>query len=219
MREGQEGKREDMATTANLVRLYLKRRPQLLSLVNNGLCNYSALARRLQKEIFPGRKEEFTAIKAALLRLSREEEGWAGKDWEKGVEKILRASSVEIRTHVAVASSGGSTGVPVIAMSNSKSGVMSVVDSSYSKQLRKKGMKVIDDLTLVILCSPQELQDTPGCVSAILDAIAAEGINVLEFISCHTDTLMVVKNADAVRVYEILANLTGKEPLGSRAQA
>ena len=89
---------------------------------------------------------------------------------------------------------------------------MSVVDSSYSKQLRKKGMKVIDDLTLVILCSPQELQDTPGCVSAILDAIAAEGINVLEFISCHTDTLMVVRNADAVRIYEILANLTGKEP-------
>ena len=203
-----------MATTANLVRLYLKRRPQLLSMVNNGLCNYSALARRLQKEIFPGKKEEFTAIKAALLRLSREE-GESGKDWERGVEKILRASSVEIRTHVAVASSSGGTGVPVIAMSNSKSGVMSVVDSSYAKQLKKKGMRIIDDLTLVILCSPQDLQDTPGCVSAILDAIAAEGINVLEFISCHTDTLMVVKNADAVRVYEILANLTGKEPAGN----
>ena len=199
-----------MATTANLVRLYLKRRPQLLSMVNRGLCNYSALARRLQKEIFPGRKEEFTAIKASLLRLAREEDG--GRDWERGVERILRASSVEVRTHVAVASSAGSTGVPVIAMSNSKSGVMSVVDSSYCAQLRKKGIKVIDDLTLVILCSPQELQDTPGCVSAILDAIAAEGINVLEFISCHTDTLMVVRNADAVRIYEILANLTGKEP-------
>ena len=199
-----------VATTANLVRLYLKRRPQLLSMVNRGLCNYSALARRLQKEIFPGRKDEFTAIKASLLRLAREEEG--GRDWERGVEKILRASSVEVRTHVAVASSGGGTGVPVIAMSNSKSGVMSVVDSSYCAQLRKKGIRVIDDLTLVILCSPPELQDTPGCVSAILDAIAAEGINVLEFISCHTDTLMVVRNADAVRIYEILANLTGKEP-------
>ena len=194
-----------VATTANLVRLYLKRRPQLLSMVNRGLCNYSALARRLQKEIFPGRKEEFTAIKASLLRLAREEDG--GRDWERGVERILRASSVEVRTHVAVASSAGSTGVPVIAMSNSKSGVMSVVDSSYCAQLRKKGIKVIDDLTLVILCSPQELQDTPGCVSAILDAIAAEGINVLEFISCHTDTLMVVKNADAVRVYSILSGL------------
>ena len=45
-----------MATTANMIRLYLKRRPQLLSMVNNGLCNYSALARRLQHEIFPGKK-------------------------------------------------------------------------------------------------------------------------------------------------------------------
>lgn len=201
-----------MATTANLVRLYLKRRPQMLSIVNNSLCNYSALARRLQHEIFPSRKDEFTAIKAALLRMAREETPGTGKDWEKGVERILKASSIEIRTHVAVSSSKGSTGIPVIAMSNSKSGVMSVVDASYAKQLRKKGIKVIGDLTLVILCSPQELQDTPGCVSAILDAIAAEGINVLEFISCHTDTLMVVKNADAVRVYEILSSLTGKEP-------
>jgi hypothetical protein len=200
-----------MATTANLVRLYLKRRPQLLSIVNNGLCNYSSLARRLQKEIFPGRHTEFTAIKAALLRMAREETAGAGKDWEKGVERILKASSVEVRSHVAVASSKGGIGVPVIAMSNSKSGVMSVVDSSYVAPLKKKGLKVIDNLTLVILCSPLELQDTPGCVSAILDAIAAEGINVLEFISCHTDTLMVVKNADAVRIYEILNRLTGKE--------
>jgi aspartokinase len=199
-----------MATTANIVRLYLKRRPQLLSVVTNGLCNYSALARRLQKDIFPSKKSEFTAIKAALLRLAREEQQ-SDKDWQKDVEKILRASSVEVRSNVCVVSSRGGIGVPVIATSNSKSGVMSVVDSSYSKQLKKKGLRVLDELSLVILSSPPALQDTPGCVSTILDAIAAEGINVLEFISCHTDTLMVVRNADTVRVYEIFSVLTGKE--------
>jgi hypothetical protein len=199
-----------MATTANLVRLYLKRRPQLLSVVTNSLCNYSALARRLQKDIFSSKKSEFTAIKAALLRLAREEQA-KEKSWEKDVEKVLKNSSVEVRSNVSVVSSRGGIGVPVIATSNSKSGVMSVIDSSYSRQLKKKGMKVIDELSLIILCSPPELQDTPGCVSAILDAIAAEGINVLEFISCHTDTLMVVRNSDAVRIHEILASLTGKK--------
>lgn len=201
---------EKMATTANIIRLYMKRRPQLLSMVNNGLCNYSALARKLQREIFPGKKEEFTAIKAALLRISRgsREES---QDWERGVERVLRKSTVEIRSDVAVVSSKAGIGVPVIATSNSKSGVMSVIDSEYSKALKKKGLGVMDGLTLIILCSPRDLQDTPGCVSVILDAIAAEGINVLEFISCHTDTLMVVKNADAVRVYSILSGLIGKE--------
>ncbi|MCX8175145.1 MAG: ACT domain-containing protein [Candidatus Micrarchaeota archaeon] len=197
-----------MATTANLVRLYLKRRPQLLSMVRNGLCNYSALARRLQKEIFPKSQNGFVAIKAALLRLAHEEKEGERRDWEREVERILRASSVEVRSNVAVVLSKASVGVPVIAVSNSKSGVMSVVDSSYVPQMKKKGFKVIDGLTLVILISPPALQDTPGCVSAILDAIAAEGINVLEFISCHTDTLLVVRNADAVRTYEILARLT-----------
>jgi len=201
--------RDVMSTTANVVRLYLKRRPQLLSMVSNGICNYSSLARRLQHEIFPGKKSEFTAIKAALLRLSREESSQE-KDWERDVEKILRASTVEVRSDVVVVSSKGGIGVPVIATSNSKSGVMSVVDSSYAKQLRKKGLKVIDELSLVILYSPPHLQDTPGCVSTLLNAIASEGINVLEFISCHTDTLMVVRNSDAVRVYGILCSLTSK---------
>ena len=199
-----------MPTTANLVRLYLKRRPQLFTVVKNGLCNYSALARRLQKEIFPGKKGEFVAVKAALLRLAKEKQG-NERDWEKEVQKILNLSTVEMRSNVSVVSSKTSTGVPVIAMSNSKAGVMSVVDSSYSKKLRKKGFGIIDGLTLVILCSPKELQDTPGFVSVILDSVSAEGINVLEFISCHTDTLMVVKNSDAVRLYSILTNLTGKE--------
>ena len=198
-----------MATTANMIRLYLKRRPQLLSMVNNGLCNYSALARRLQREIFPNKKSEFAAIKAALLRLARDR-GREEVDWEKGVERVLRASTVEIRSDVCVVSSKGSVGVPVIATSNSKSGVMSVADASYAKELKKKGFGIIDGLTLVILCSPRDLQDTPGCVSVILNAIAAEGINVLEFISCHTDTLMIVRNADAVRVYGILSDLIGE---------
>lgn len=199
-----------MSTTANIVRLYLKRRPQLLSMVSNGLCNHSALARRLQREIFPGKKSEFAAIKAALLRLSKEENSQE-KDWERDVEKILKASTVEMRSDVAVVFSKGGIGVPVIATSNSKSGVMSVVDSSYAKKLAKKGVKVISELSLVVLCSPPHLQDTPGCVSAILSAIASEGINVLEFISCHTDTLMVVRNSDAVRVYGILSNLASKD--------
>ena len=198
-----------MATTANIIRLYLRRRPQLLSMVNNGLCNYSALARRLQNEIFPGKKGEFAAIKAALLRLAKDT-GRESVDWEKGVERVLRSSTVEIRSDVCVVSSKGGIGIPVIATSNSKSGVMSVADASYAKELRKKGLGVIDGLTLIILCSPRDLQDTPGCVSVILNAIAAEGINVLEFISCHTDTLMVVRNADAVRVYGILSDLIGE---------
>jgi hypothetical protein len=126
------------------------------------------------------------------------------------VEKVLHSSTVEVRSDVCVVSSKGGVGVPVIATSNSKSGVMSVVDASYAKQMRKKGFGVNGDLTLIILCSPEELEDTPGCVSVILNAIAAEGINVLEFISCHTDTLMVVRNADAVRAYGVLNGLIGK---------
>lgn len=198
-----------MSTTANIIRLYLKRRPQLLSMVNNGLCNYSALARKLQREIFPNKKEEFTAIKASLLRISKEEK-YKDSDWMKGVEKLLHSSSIEVRGNVCVVSSKGGIGVPVIATSNSKGDVMSVIDASYSKDMKKKGLKVMGDLTLITLSSPKELQDTPGFVSVIMDSIAAEGINVLEFISCHTDTLLVLRNSDAVPAYGLLTSMIEK---------
>jgi len=197
-----------MATTANMIRLYLKRRPQLLSMVNNGLCNYSSLARRLQKEIFPNSKGEFAAIKAALLRAAREGR-MHDADWEKEVGKVLHSSTVEVRSDVCVVSSKGGIGVPVIATSNSKSGVMSVVDSSYAKQLKKKGFKILEELTMIILCSPKELEDTPGVVAVILNSISSEGINFLEIISCHTDTLLIVHNSDAVRTFGILNDLIG----------
>ncbi|MEM4634108.1 MAG: ACT domain-containing protein [Candidatus Anstonellaceae archaeon] len=198
-----------MATVANLIRLYLKRRPQLLWLVSNGLCNYSALARKLQKEIFPSGTSKAIAIKAALLRI-RQEESAKEVSWQKDVERILKSSSVEVRSDVAVVLSEEGISVPVIATSSSKSGVMSVVDASYARQLKRAGFKVLEELSLVVLYSPPQLQDTPGCVAVIMDALASEGINVLEFISCHTDTLIVVRNSDAVHVYEILSKLTGK---------
>jgi aspartokinase len=166
------------------------------------------LARKIQKELFPEKPSEFYAIKATLLRISKEN---SIQDYvfEKNIEKILKKSSIEIRSNIAVVLSSEGLDVPVLATSSSRSGVMSVIDSSYAPKLKKKGLKVIENLSLVVLYSPPEIQDTPGCITAILDAISSEGINILEFISCHTDTLLVVKNQDAVSVYDILSKLVG----------
>jgi len=35
--------------------------------------------------------------------------------------------------------------------------------------------------------------------------LSSEGINVVEFISCYTDTLLVVKEADTAKAYELLS--------------
>ena len=64
--------------------------------------------------------------------------------------------------------------------------------------------KIEENLNLITIRSPEELEDVPGVISYILGALASEGINVVEFISCYTDTLLVTKQADTEQAYRIL---------------
>ncbi len=191
-------------TIANLVRLYLKRRPILFSMVRGGLCNYSSLAQKIARAMGAGGKAD--AVKAALIRAARAHGDRAG-DYESKVERILKGSSIEVRSKVAVVLSTRAIGVPIIAVSNSRSGVMSVVDSSYTPSLKKKGLHVTDGLVLITIYSPKEIEDTPGSIASFIDALWAEGINILEFISCGPDTLLILSSSDSSRAYEVLSEM------------
>jgi len=189
---------------ANLVRLYLRRRPILFSMLRDGLCNYSSLAQKVSRSVGAGGKTY--AVKAALIRAAREQ-GSSTEHYESRVEKLLRSSSIEVRSKVAVVRSRSAIGVPVIAVSNSRSGVMSVVDSSYVPKLKKKGHNVTDGLMLITVYSPREIEDTPGSIASMIDALWAEGINILEFISCDTDTLLVLRSSEGTRAFEVLSEM------------
>ncbi|VVB98311.1 ACT domain protein [uncultured archaeon] len=65
-----------------------------------------------------------------------------------------------------------------------------------------------ENLNLFILSSSPDIEDTPGVISTVLHLLAAEGINVHEFISSYTDTLLVIREADTSRAYELLSALT-----------
>ena len=75
------------------------------------------------------------------------------------------------------------------------------------EKLDKRPSKVEENLNLITIESPEELEEVPGVISYILGALASEGINVVEFISCYTDTLLVVKQADTERAYSILSRI------------
>jgi aspartokinase len=195
---------KNTGSIANLVRLYLKRRPILLSMVRGGLCNYSELAHKISKSIGAGGKTD--AVKAAIIRAGKMQHR-VPEDYEARVEALLKQSSIEVRSKVAVVRSQSAIRVPVIAVSNSRSGVMSVVDSSYVPALKKKNLHVIDNLVLITVYSPKEIENIPGSVATMLDALWAEGINMLEIISCHNDTLLLLRNSDSTRAYEVLSEM------------
>jgi hypothetical protein len=197
-----------MEKISDLAWLYVKGKPSLREGLKYGIINHSSLARMLMHELgIPG--ESFSAVKAALIRISRrladsEIEG------EEKMLRVLKGSTISIETKVAAAVS--SQKLDVKAVSQAKSGGYYVYLLEEGELAGKKKMQGIvrttRNLNLITIRSPVEIEETPGVVAFILNALAYEGINVLEFISCYTNTLLAVREKDTARAYELLSAIT-----------
>ncbi len=197
-----------MEKTSELVWLYVKRRPFIKEMLKYDLVNYSRLARKLCKEVFRS-QSNFYAVKAALMRIGariRKKE----TEMEGKVLEVLKDTSISIRNKVVVLIS--SAPLELEAVSSVKSGhfyTYIAEQREAAKAMRSKSiLSVEENLNLFILSSTPAIEDTPGVISTVLHLLAAEGINVNEFISSYTDTLLVIGEADTSRAYELLSSLT-----------
>jgi hypothetical protein len=198
-----------MENVSELVWLYIKKRPFLKEMLRERIANYSALARKINLEVFGDRKRT-NAVKMALVRLTgkitEKEEDLEGK-----ILHVLKASSVSVRSKVAVIiASREIEGLKYLSYVEGKGYITYVVYEKELENTRKSRsvMNSVANLNLLTIHSVPELEDTPGVIAHVLDSLAAEGINVVEFISCYTDTLLVIKQADTARAYEIISDLT-----------
>ncbi|MEM2341878.1 MAG: hypothetical protein QXX94_02995 [Candidatus Bathyarchaeia archaeon] len=77
-------------------------------------------------------------------------------------------------------------------------------------RLRLEANEILDekrDLAAIIIQSPKEIVNTPGCITMFYNAISRRQINIEETISCYTETVIVLRMEDSTRVYSILADL------------
>ena len=197
-----------MEKTSELVWLYVKRRPFLKEAIRQRIVNYSALARQITSETF-GKKDQQYAVKMALIRLaSKMREG--EENPEQRIKAVLKKSSMSIRTKVAVLiSTRKLEKLDYISCAESRGTTTYILEESglgrYKKA--KTTLKAETNLDLISIHSGPDLEKAPGVISHLLAALAGEGINVVEFVSCYTDTLLVVRQADTARAHEILAGM------------
>ncbi len=191
-----------MPSVAENVWLYVKGKPYLQESLEKGVVNYSALARVIDREMGGG---NFEAVKAALRRLNRRL-GKERKNVEQKVLKVIRASRLEMRDKIAVIISNKKLDIPVIAVARSASGYTYIVGEDMAERSEHEDfLKIQKDLSMITIISPESLEDTPGVLAYLLSSLAAENINVVEFVSCYRDTLLVFKNADITKAFEILS--------------
>jgi len=74
------------------------------------------------------------------------------------------------------------------------------------------------NLAALIVQSPREIVDTPGCIVAFYNPISRAHINIEETASCFTETIIILRMEDAAKAFSILSDLISemrKEMRGS----
>jgi aspartokinase len=189
---------------AQNVRNHLRNKPYLLEALEKGIVNLSELSRQIQEELQIGNT---SAVKAALRRFSEELQKHKQKREEK-VLQVLKRSAMAIydRKSVVITTKeiNTKTGMKVDLLGK----VVYLLDRSDMPE-RVSALVKHDNCTMIVMHSPEELEATPGVVAFLTTLLAEQNVNIVEFISCWTETIIVVEKKDSLKAYEVLSNLVG----------
>ena len=191
-------------TVAQNVRDHLRNKPYILEALEKGIVNLSELSRQLQVEL---QVSDISAIKAALRRYAEELQKHRQKREEK-VLRLLRKSSITVYDRKAVM-------ITAKEEPNQKGMKVDLLDKFVylmdRSDLPERASALIkhENCTMIVIHSPEELENTPGVVAFLATLLAEQNINIVEFISCWTETIIVVEKKDSLKAYEVLSNLVG----------
>lgn len=191
-------------TVAQNVRDHLRNKPYILEALEKGIVNLSELSRQLQVEL---QVSDISAIKAALRRYAEELQKHRQKREEK-VLRLLRKSSITVYDRKAVM-------ITAKEEPNQKGMKVDLLDKFVylmdRSDLPERASALIkhENCTMIVIHSPEELENTPGVVAFLATLLAEQNINIVEFISCWTETIIVVEKKDSLKAYEVLSDLVG----------
>ncbi len=212
-------KPKDKPTVAEVTRKYIDRHPSIRDCISKDIVNYSSLARLIMSET--GVKHE-----EAVLAASRRYAAKLSKtDNEGAIMDVFEQSRLELKTRICIVVAKNDWIVlknleGVVKEILSEKSIMQVMQSangitvvSEDKHLptitRAIGQDYIisikQNLAEITVKSPPRIEETPGAFVYIMSMLSEQGINLLEAMSCYTDTIFVVSREDMMRAFDILS--------------
>jgi hypothetical protein len=205
-----------MDSVASIVRKYVSERRHVRHCLDLGLLNYSSIARRIKKE--KRIDTDYRAIVAALRRIPKRKR----QDEISDISGLIAGAKMVVRNRIAVYTLNR-TVMPdalidferdvkkenslfyAIEGTRTMTVILGEKDSqSFIEQFRRYIIHHKENLCLISLSCPG-IDTQPGIVSYITGMLADAGINMEEFMSCHDDTLIVIRSGhlqEAMRLLE-----------------
>jgi len=189
---------------ATKVRALLKQRPYVLEALEEGIVNQSSLSKKIAREI---KVDNLVAVKAAVRRFSEELRKHKRKR-EEDVLTVLKQSSINVHDGLKVIVSSRALDVDSKVALSLDEVFVYLVDKSNVVP-KSQVLSTHEQCGTFVITSPPLIEETPGVVSYLTSLLAEQGINVIEFVSCYTKTLLVIDRKDVPRAYEILGSVIG----------
>ena len=210
----------NMPTTTEITEKYLSEHPSILDCLKSGIINHSKLSRKIAIELNIEKKASLEAILVACRRFEVKLKD--KKILENKILDILEKSELEIKNKIGVAiidkkSYMGrlieiekkirkSTDV-FYAIEGTKVFTI-IISEKYLGDLQtyfdKNIIKFSKNLAMITIKSPKDMENTPGVIAYILSTFGGHEINIVEQMSCWTDTIIVISEDDIAHVMNFL---------------
>ncbi len=200
------------------VRQYIESHPTVSDAMRLGIANYSAVARRIAKE------GEFPQLQAVLAAVRRYPVAAAATYRDEVVRRVLHQSRIETRTKIATVTV--TQGIDVLQrlgdvveelldensicrlIQVSRGTVIILEEASVARVTKRlRESQIISTrrgLVELAVTSPENIEQTPGLLSLLASMLSARGINIVQGMSCYTDTIFILGRADLSAAVEAL---------------
>jgi len=111
----------------------------------------------------------------------------------------MKESKVRLQDKIAVLISPIKIETPYIFTAYLTDSYVYIVDQTSLTKDLPEYVQVMSNLVALILLSPSRVETTPGFVAFITQLLGSRDINIIEFISCYTNTAFVLNSKDALK--------------------
>jgi len=213
----------DPMSVAKQVWAYLDGKPAIKECLGLDLVNLSALARRAASDLGIERPD-------AVLAACRRYRAAPRASWrEQAVRRVLRKSRLETRTRIGTVTVRYSydnlvrlekvvnellSANRLIRLIPTSQGIVLIVEddtlSTVTKAISPGNLlKVRKGLVELTVTSPESIEEVPGVMAFLSASLASSGLNVLQVMSCYTDTILILEERDLMEAFAALKRAMG----------
>ena len=200
---------------------YISEHPSIKDAMKKGVVNYSKLSRLIAKDLGL-EKTKMEAVLIACRRYSEKLSKESGEIQEDKILGVLSKSELEIKNKIVAIIINKKLYMDNLLDIEKKirkkadmfyaiegTNVFTIIVSEkyleeIKEMFKKNILKITKDQVMITVKSGEDLENVPGVISYLYSLFADNGVNIMETMSCWTDTIIVINEEDLGKVMNFL---------------